>query len=47
MDPETAGAQIASDRPVIGVVVSFPSSETASERAFVENTVLQREQAAG
>lgn len=47
MDPETAGAQIASDRPVIGVVVSFPSSETASDRAFVENTVLQREQAAG
>ncbi len=36
---------IATTRPLIGVVVSFPESATALQRLYLENTVGQREQA--
>lgn len=41
MDPDLAGT--GSERPLIGVVVSFPESDTAIRRMFVENTVSRRE----
>lgn len=31
--------------PVIGLVISFPESSTASRKFYIENSVLQREQA--
>jgi hypothetical protein len=42
IDPVIAG--IATERPVIGVVISFPDSETARRRTYLENTVRQREE---
>jgi hypothetical protein len=43
LDPVLAEAGTA--RPLIGVVVSFPESDTALKRLYLENTVRQREQA--
>jgi hypothetical protein len=37
-------AKIDTDRPVIGVVVSFPESPTARRRLYLENTVRSREE---
>jgi hypothetical protein len=45
MDPVLAEVEPGTKCAVIGVVISFPSSETASERVYVENSVLQREKA--
>lgn len=42
LDPNRPGT-VETDGPVIGVVVSFPDSNTASRRVYVENTVLQKE----
>ena len=42
LDPAVPG--INTDRPVIGVMISFPESTTAVRRVFVENTVRIREQ---
>jgi len=42
LDPEVA--EIDTDRPVIGVVVSFPDSPTARRRLFLQNTVRSREE---
>lgn len=42
LDPDVAG--IDTDRPVIGVVVSFPDSPTARRRLYFENTVRAREE---
>jgi hypothetical protein len=41
IDPDVA--KIDTDRPVIGVVVSFPDSPTARRRLYLENTVRRRE----
>jgi hypothetical protein len=37
-------AEVATFRPLIGIVTSFPESETALQRLYLENTVRQREQ---
>jgi len=42
LDPALAG--INTERPVIGVVVSFPDSATARRRLYYENTVRRREE---
>lgn len=42
LDPVLAG--VGTDRPLIGVVTSFPDSAIALQRLYVENTVSQREQ---
>lgn len=42
LDPDEEGL-VDTDRPVIGLVVSFPESVIASRRIYLENTVLQRE----
>lgn len=42
LDPEKAG--VGTDRPLIGLVVSFPDSVTALQRVYLENTVSRREQ---
>ena len=44
LDPDEDGL-IDTDGPAIGLVISFPESSTASRKLYVENTVLQREQA--
>jgi hypothetical protein len=44
LDPEVALIDPATDRPVIGVVVSFPDSATAQRRLYFENTVRRREE---
>ena len=41
LDPKLA--VVGTDRPLIGVVVSFPESETALERVYLENQVSRRE----
>jgi hypothetical protein len=44
-DPAVAlGDATITDRPVIGIVVSFPDSPTASRRLYVENTVKRRQE---
>lgn len=43
MDPTIAGVE-PTDRPVIGVVVSFPDSDAADRRVYLINSVLQREE---
>jgi hypothetical protein len=42
LDPVVAG--VGTMRPLVGIVVSFPESDTALRRLYVENTVGQREQ---
>jgi len=42
LDPVVA--KTGSDRPLVGLVVSFPDSPTAIRRIYYENTVSQREQ---
>ncbi|MPY74565.1 MAG: hypothetical protein GEU87_09900 [Alphaproteobacteria bacterium] len=42
LDPEVGNAD--TDRPVVGVVVSFPDSKNARRRSYLENPVRQREQ---
>lgn len=42
MDPVVA--EVETDRPVIGVVVSFPDSPSARRKRYLENTVRQREE---
>lgn len=42
LDPDEDGV-VDTDGPVIGLVVSFPESATASRRIYLENTVLQKE----
>ncbi|MGR9179728.1 Z1 domain-containing protein (plasmid) [Rhizobium leguminosarum] len=42
LDPETP-EMVETDRAVIGVVISFPTSATASRKLYLENTVLQKE----
>lgn len=42
LDPEVG--KVDSDRPVVGVVVSFPDSRNARRRAYLENPVRQREE---
>lgn len=42
LDPDEDGV-VDTDGPVIGLVVSFPESTTASRRIYLENTVLQKE----
>lgn len=37
-------AVVDTKRPLVGVVVSFPESATATQRLYLENTVSQREQ---
>jgi hypothetical protein len=37
-------AEVGSARPLVGVVISFPESATATQRLYLENTVSQREQ---
>jgi len=37
-------AEVGTFRPLIGIVTSFPESETALQRLYLENTVRQREQ---
>jgi hypothetical protein len=37
-------AEVGTPRPLIGIVTSFPESETALQRLYLENTVRQREQ---
>lgn len=44
LDPDLA--KTGSDRPLIGLVTSFPESLTAVRRMYVENTVSRREQGA-
>jgi hypothetical protein len=44
LDPDLA--KTGSDRPLIGLVTSFPESMTAVRRMYVENTVSRREQGA-
>jgi Z1 domain len=43
MDPTIAEVE-PTDRPVIGVVVSFPDSDAADKRVYLINSVLQREE---
>ncbi|WP_460831341.1 Z1 domain-containing protein [Lysobacter humi (ex Lee et al. 2017)] len=43
MDPKAAGAPEGADRPVLGVVVSFPDSPTAVQAFQIENRILQKE----
>ncbi|WP_119462718.1 Z1 domain-containing protein [Rhodospirillaceae bacterium SYSU D60014] len=43
LDPKVA--DVDTDRPVIGLVISFPDSATALQRLYLENVVRQREQA--
>jgi Z1 domain len=42
LDPKVP--EIDTDRPVVGVVVSFPDSPTARRRLYLENTVRNREE---
>ncbi len=42
LDPETPG-MVETDKAVVGVVISFPTSATASRKLYLENTVLQKE----
>jgi hypothetical protein len=42
LDPEDDGL-VDWDGPIVGVVVSFPKSDTANQRIYLENTVLQKE----
>jgi hypothetical protein len=42
IDPVVAA--VGTDRPLVGIVVSFPESATATQRLYLENTVSQREQ---
>lgn len=42
LDPDTPG-MVESSQAVIGVMISFPTSATASRRIYLENTVLQKE----
>ncbi len=44
LDPDIALDPGVTERPVIGVVVSFPDSEKALRRVYVENTVRRREE---
>ena len=44
LDPEIALGTGVTDRPVIGVVVSFPDSPTARRRLYIENTIRRREE---
>lgn len=44
LDPDE-DSLIDTDGPAIGLVISFPESGTASRKFYVENSVLQREQA--
>jgi len=46
MDPTLAKAEDGTACGVVGIVVSFPGSPTASGRIYVENTVMQREKSA-
>jgi hypothetical protein len=42
LDPDTPGT-VETEGAVIGVVISFPDSTTATRKFYVENTVLQKE----
>ena len=42
LDPATPGT-VETEGPVIGVMISFPESPTATLKYYVENTVLQKE----
>jgi hypothetical protein len=42
INPENA--EVDTNRPLIGVVVSFPQSETALRQLYIQNVVKQREQ---
>jgi Z1 domain len=42
IDP--APAAVGTDRPIVGIVLSFPESATAIQRLYLENTVSQRDQ---
>ncbi len=42
LDPKVA--QIDTERPIIGIVASFPDSPTARRRLYLENTVRNREE---
>jgi len=44
LDPSVPQPAIGTDRPIIGVVISFPDSPTARRRLFIENTVRRREE---
>lgn len=44
LDPIIALVPKVAERPVIGVVVSFPDSDTAIRRVYVENAVRRREE---
>ncbi len=43
IDPGIAGVE-PTNRPVIGIVVSFPDSDAADKRVYMFNSVLQREE---
>ncbi|ACM36978.1 MULTISPECIES: Z1 domain-containing protein [Rhizobium/Agrobacterium group] len=42
LDPDTPG-MIEGDQAVIGVMISFPTSASASRKLYLENTVMQKE----
>jgi hypothetical protein len=44
LDPDVALGPCVTDRPVVGVVVSFPDSASALKRVYLENTVRRREE---